>query len=408
MSSMDVLAMETVGDDPQNQSPSKADFQLGGTVPRSEPTGNHGRYRSKDVYLRLENRVYGPLTQHELDELLASGDLTGFESASNDLRTWTPLIYHPRMTLRGQIDPDATHHVLHQRSDLPTASRAASGVDLEALADMEDEEVELPKTPLAAILIKPMKVSRSRGAVLQERVFANLDEESLEEVIERHGIPEVPPVPDEPQAANSHEDTDELQIVVEDSDVRKLSEVVPASADEPATVSEANTEATLFFTPQEPPVPPAEPGSASDMAVTVPSPAVQQEPAMPGGGFVDTPNVPYEAIAPPEPSASDSMPPEMVWPGQEQLEQAEEERIEQELINSGLMEIFDETVDATQRRSNESTRGFFTSELKAVDRETEPDDTQSVGPSRAFIGIAAVIVGVTLAAATYLLVSILI
>lgn len=210
MSSMDVLAMEAVGE--HDNGANVADFQLAGAVPRDEPTGEHGRFRSKDVYLRLENRVYGPLTQPELDELLASGDLTGFESASNDLRTWTPLIYHPRMTLRGQIDPDATHNVLHQRSDLPTASRAASGLDLEAFGEDEEAAVEEEpaKTPLAAILIKPMRVSRSAGHVLEERVFANLDEESLEEVIERSGIPEAPPIPMDARRGDPLEDTDEL------------------------------------------------------------------------------------------------------------------------------------------------------------------------------------------------------
>ena len=215
MSSMDVLAMEAVGE--HDNGANVADFQLAGAVPRDEPTGEHGRFRSKDVYLRLENRVYGPLTQDELDELLASGDLTGFESASNDLRTWTPLIYHPRMTLRGQIDPDATHNVLHQRSDLPTASRAAGGVDLEAFGEEEDDVVvdEPVKTPLAAILIKPMKVRRGAGHVLEERVFANLDEESLEEVIERSGIPEAPPIPIDARRGDPLADTDELVMFTE-------------------------------------------------------------------------------------------------------------------------------------------------------------------------------------------------
>lgn len=162
-----------------------AEFNLGGSVPRIEET--RGRYQSKDIYIRLENTIYGPVTQQELGQLLSSGQLTGFESASADLQHWTPLIYHPRMALSGEIDPDATHDLLHQASTLPAASRAPSSVDLEALADLDDDE-ELPGTPLAAILIKPIRVSRKTGLPLP--VHADLRSESIEKVVERTEISE--------------------------------------------------------------------------------------------------------------------------------------------------------------------------------------------------------------------------
>jgi hypothetical protein len=161
-----------------------ATFDLGGSVPRQE--GNHSPFRSKDVYIRLESTIYGPVTQDELGEMLASGELTGYESASADLQHWTPLIYHPRMTLTGEIDPDATHDLLHNRSTLPMASRSSGRVDLEAIAD--GDEPEMPSTPLAAILIKPIRVSRRTGLPLP--VHADLSRESMEEVIERTPITE--------------------------------------------------------------------------------------------------------------------------------------------------------------------------------------------------------------------------
>lgn len=162
-----------------------AEFSLGGAVPRHEPTRQ--RFQSKDIYIRLENTIYGPVTQDELAEMLASGELTGFESASADLQHWTPLIYHPKMTLSGETDPDATHGMLHDRSTLPAASRAPDKFDLEALADLDDEE-PLPAMPLAAILIKPIKVSKKTGLPIP--VHADLEKESIEEVRERTDISE--------------------------------------------------------------------------------------------------------------------------------------------------------------------------------------------------------------------------
>ena len=183
--------------------PSRAsaqEFALGGAIPRAEPQERRG-FKSQDVFLRLENKVYGPLTQDELGDLLESGQLTGFESASSDLRTWTPLIYHPRMTLNGQIDPDATHDLLHGRSDLPAAGSRPVSVNLEELADLEEDE-EIPGTPLAAILIMPSgplatpktlapkKSAPAKAATsLDAPVFADLDEEDLDAVIVRSGVP---------------------------------------------------------------------------------------------------------------------------------------------------------------------------------------------------------------------------
>lgn len=183
MSRYEQIAEEAQGAPSKDGKSVVADYGLGGAVPRSEQS--RARYKAKDIYVRLENTIYGPITQDELSAMLQSGELTGFESASADLQHWTPLIYHPRMTLSGEIDPDATHDLLHQHSTLPAASRPVDKFDLEALAD-EEEEPPPPSTPLAAILIKPMKVSRKTGLPLP--VHADLDEEPLEKVIERTDI----------------------------------------------------------------------------------------------------------------------------------------------------------------------------------------------------------------------------
>lgn len=186
MSRYERIAAESAGAPSKDGKSVVAEFSLGGAVPRHEPSRR--QYQSSDIYVRLENTIYGPITQDELAEMLASGELTGFESASADLKHWTPLIYHPKMTLSGEIDPDATHGMLHNRSTLPAASRAPDKFDLEALADMDDDEA-LPAMPLAAILIKPIKVSRKTG--LPIKVHADLAKESIEDVIKRTDIPEV-------------------------------------------------------------------------------------------------------------------------------------------------------------------------------------------------------------------------
>lgn len=141
----------------------RAEHSVSGHIPREEKIDR--RFRSSDVYVRLENTVYGPLERDTLAELLASGQLTGYESASSDLQHWTPLLYHPRMNLTGHADPDATHGLLHAHSTLPTASKNPRRDVLEDLADGKHvdlptfEEPRPPATPLAAIMIKPRTIT---------------------------------------------------------------------------------------------------------------------------------------------------------------------------------------------------------------------------------------------------------
>lgn len=184
MSMADLLAAESLSRRSPDGESVTADFHLGGAVPRQEIESR--AYQTSDIYVRLENTIYGPVSQARLIELLSSGALTGFESASSDLRTWTPLIYHPRMTLGSQIDPDATHRMLHQQTDLPSVGRPVVKVDLEKLGEEGDAGFlpQPPGTPLAAILIKPMKAER-KGGPLPIPVHANLDTEKLEDVIKR-------------------------------------------------------------------------------------------------------------------------------------------------------------------------------------------------------------------------------
>lgn len=132
-----------------------AEFSLSGLVPRKDVTGARG-FKSDDVFVRLENTIYGPLSRDELADLLASGQLTGYESASSDLQHWTPLLYHPRMALTGRADPDRTHELLHEKSSLPQASRSPRRVSLEDIAD-EVPEAIAAATPLAAIMVKKIR-----------------------------------------------------------------------------------------------------------------------------------------------------------------------------------------------------------------------------------------------------------
>ena len=90
---------------------------LKGPIPRAEPTDV--RAFADALYIRLEGRIYGPVEPDRLELLLESGTLTGLETASNDLRHWTPLAYHPRI-VRGRIrDLEKVHEVLTELSTLP-------------------------------------------------------------------------------------------------------------------------------------------------------------------------------------------------------------------------------------------------------------------------------------------------
>ena len=172
--------------------PVSAEFSLKNVVPREEPTT--AGYKSSEIYIRLENKIYGPMPREKLNELLSSGQLTGFESASADLKHWTPLIYHPRMILTETVDPDATHELLHSETDLPQMSAKPHRVDLENLTATSDLPPmdSGPSTPLAAILIKPRKRA---GAIVETGpatspppslpVFGDLAVESIESMVRR-------------------------------------------------------------------------------------------------------------------------------------------------------------------------------------------------------------------------------
>lgn len=151
------------------------EFALGGLVPRTEQGGER-KVSPNDVYVRLENTIYGPLNSDELAAMLASGQFTGYESASSDLQHWTPLLYHPRMNLTGYADPDQTHALLHERSTLPQASRKGTRVRLEDYADGVPEEV-VPGVPLAAIMLRPRKQLRRTTRGVELPVFAELKDD---------------------------------------------------------------------------------------------------------------------------------------------------------------------------------------------------------------------------------------
>jgi hypothetical protein len=198
--------------------PVSAEFSLENVVPRAEPSTYS--YRSEDIYVRLENKIYGPMSRDRLNELLSSGLLTGFESASADLRHWTPLIYHPRMILTETVDPDATHDLLHSETDLPQTHARPRRIDLEKLGEDPSAalpEEEIPATPLAAMLIKPKRrtgdvVETSSTGRLDRRreddlpVFADLELESLDDAAARaeQVPPAPPPVPDEARTSGRH------------------------------------------------------------------------------------------------------------------------------------------------------------------------------------------------------------
>lgn len=126
---------------------SYAEFELVGSVPRAENPPE--ARRTEDLYLRLEGRVYGPISVEEIEGLLSSGMLTGLESISGDLSTWTPLAYHPRMIANRQAGAEAAHRMLAQYSDLPSPAPAA------ASAQQRDT------SPHAAILHRPAGVAET-------------------------------------------------------------------------------------------------------------------------------------------------------------------------------------------------------------------------------------------------------
>ncbi len=178
--------------------PVVAEFTVNQIVPRVEPTTR--AFTSTEIFIRLEQTIYGPLSRERLAELLTSGRLTGFEQASSNLRTWTPLIYHPRMVLAEDVDPETTHRMLQTESDLPKESAVQRRIDLAAYgeqATLSNEVVpEEPvlSTPLAKMLIRPRKRSSATHDAeplpsLDLPVFGNLGHESLESLAQRAAAP---------------------------------------------------------------------------------------------------------------------------------------------------------------------------------------------------------------------------
>ncbi len=145
-------------------------FEIEGPVPRNEPY--LGLVQTTEIFLRLENKIYGPLDDDRLAELLTSGILTGYESVTRDFVRWTPVAYHPRIVLADSVDPDLTHDALSGVSDLP------------APAPKREVVPEDPRTaaepPLAVVF---RKVPRPNAMRLP--VVADLDDEPLKAVVER-------------------------------------------------------------------------------------------------------------------------------------------------------------------------------------------------------------------------------
>lgn len=178
--------------------PVVAEFSIDQIVPRAEPATRE--FTSSEIFLRLEQTIYGPLSRERLAELLTSGRLTGFEQASSNLRTWTPLIYHPRMVLAEDVDPETTHRMLQTESDLPKESAVQRRIDLAAYGEQAtlSNEVVLEEpvlsTPLAKMLIRPRKRSSATHDAeplpsLDLPVFGNLGHESLESLAQRAAAP---------------------------------------------------------------------------------------------------------------------------------------------------------------------------------------------------------------------------
>ena len=178
--------------------PVVAEFSVNQIVPRVEPTTRP--FTSTEIFLRLEQTIYGPLSRERLAELLASGRLTGFEQASSNLRTWTPLIYHPRMVLAEDVDPETTHRMLQTESDLPKESGVQRRIDLAQYGEQSwaatEEAPAVPAlaTPLAKMLVRPRRRSSAThevepGPPLDLPVFGELGHESLESLAQRAAAP---------------------------------------------------------------------------------------------------------------------------------------------------------------------------------------------------------------------------
>ena len=192
---------------PDNGVVRASEFHIGGSVPRREPYA--GAKRSQHIYMRLENKVYGPVEHDGLLTLMRSGNLTGYESATIDFVRWTPLAYHPDVVLSESVDPDMTHDVLAGMSDLPAPSQATGMAAAEAFLAADEP-------PLAAILSNP----RRKGASLPLPVVGDLEKESIEKISQR--------------VTGGHESiTDELDAVPEDA-VKDPTEIDKAAGLEPA------------------------------------------------------------------------------------------------------------------------------------------------------------------------------
>ena len=118
-------------------------------IPRTEP--DNGRDVPERLFLRLEDKIYGPIAVEELRRLLGQSRLTGYEAASKDLAHWTPIAYHPSLVPTTLVDLRAAHVFLASYSDLPAAR---------SWDDLPPPQVMAPRLPeraAAAVMALPAR-----------------------------------------------------------------------------------------------------------------------------------------------------------------------------------------------------------------------------------------------------------
>lgn len=124
------------------------------------------------LFLRLEDQIYGPVTADDTLRLISSAKLSGYEAVTADLHHWSPLAYHPRFVPAHHGDLLQVHAALDELSGTPVFALAETAPSSQA-----PPEKELYDREFVEIFAFPSEFTSYRRASSVERFGAESQEE---------------------------------------------------------------------------------------------------------------------------------------------------------------------------------------------------------------------------------------
>lgn len=150
---------------PRQRQVMAAQHALATSVPRAEIES--AERIADELFLRLEEHIYGPISTHQTLALIGGARLSGYEAASTDLQHWSPIAYHPRFVAATHGDLRLVHKLLDGMTDLPAVATVPTGKKNEA--DTRPTGDTPHRQELAKILRFPTGFSDGRRVSSLER-----------------------------------------------------------------------------------------------------------------------------------------------------------------------------------------------------------------------------------------------